>query len=265
MAEYAIIAGKGELPLVILKQLPQAKVICFEGEHHPEIHPDLLTKFGKVSEILEFLKSNEVKKIIFAGAMRRPNLKEIGMDSEGAKLLAKIMTGSLFGKSVGDDKLLSVITKYLEEKGFEIVAPNEITGQLTTPKKNLSAATPDEAQKADIELGLNVLRKTGELDIGQAVVVEDGVVLAVEAVEGTAAMIERAGRLKKSYGGVLVKAKKTGQEERVDLPAIGVETIRQLQGAGIAGVALEAGGTMIISQDEVIKLANAGNIFVIGV
>jgi len=126
---------------------------------------------------------------------------------------------------------------------------------------------PDDAANADIARGLAVVRALGALDIGQAVVVEAGVVLGVEAIEGTDALIERAGRLKREgpRRGVLVKAKKPGQERRIDLPTIGVDTVERVATAGFAGIALEAGSALIVDRDEVARKADAAGVFVVGV
>ena len=163
--------------------------------------------------------------------MHRPDIKSLSPDAEGVKLLAKIVGTSFFGKSFGDDKLLSIITKYLEDKGFEIVGVQDVLKNIQAPKGVLGTVTPNEQQVKDIESGITVLKQLGNLDIGQAIVVEDGIVLAVEAVEGTAKMVERAGAFKKSYGGVLLKFKKAGQMDKVDLPVIGVDTISQIKTA----------------------------------
>ncbi len=262
---YAVFAGKGSLPKLVIAELGNPKVICFEGEQNPEIKPDLVTRFGKVGLILDYLRENNIKKIIFAGAMQRPDLKTLSPDVEGAKLLAKIFAGSFFSKGFGDDKLLSLLTEFLESKGFEVVGVHEILKEILAPKGLLGKVGPVGNQENDIKIAIEVLRKIGALDIGQAVIVEDGIVLAIEAAEGTANMIERAGKFKKSYGGVLVKFKKPEQLDKADLPAIGPDTIGQIKAAGIAGIAVEAGVTILLDREEIIKMADAADVFVLGI
>lgn len=261
--EWAVFAGKGSLPETIISHLGNPKVICFEGENNPNIKADLTTRFGRIGQILDFLYENGIKKIVFAGAMHRPDIKNLSPDAEGTKLLARIMTATLFG-GLGDDKLLSLITKYLEEKGFEVVGAHEVVNDVLVQKGNYGQIIPNERQLEDVRIAVKALRQLGELDIGQAVIVEDGIVLAVEAVEGTQRMIERAGLLKKSYGGVLVKISKPQQTDKADLPTIGADTIRQLVAAGIAGVAIESGNAIILDKEELIKLADQAGVFVIG-
>ena len=197
---YAIFAGKGYLPKLVITELTQSgetpKIISFEGESNLEVTPDLVTRFGKVGFILDYLKENNIKKIIFAGAMHRPDLKTLSPDAEGAKLLAKIVAGSFFNKGFGDDKLLSLLTKFLEDKGFEVVGAHEVLKDVLAPKGLLTKTNLVGNQENDVKIGIEVLQKIGALDIGQAVVVEDGIVLAIEATEGTAKMVERAGSLK---------------------------------------------------------------------
>lgn len=269
MAEYAVFAGKGGLPKLVIaeleKQVNKPQIICFEGENDPEITPDLLTRFGKVGLILDYLKQNNVEKIIFAGAMQRPDLKTLSPDAEGAKLLAKILAGSFFKKNFGDDKLLSLLTEFLEGKGFKVVGAHEVLGDILAPKGLLGNNSPDSQQEADIKTGIEILQKIGELDIGQAVVIEDGIALAIEAAEGTENMLSRVGALKKSYGGVLIKFKKPEQLDKADLPTIGPDTISQIVAAGVKGIAIEAGETLLIDKDKIIAKANEAGVFVIGV
>lgn len=262
---YAVFAGQGALPKMVIAELDDPKVICFEGEENPEVTPTLVTRFGKVGGVLEYLKNNNVQKIIFAGGMKRPDLKNLSPDAEGAKLLAKIVAGSFFSKGFGDDKLLSLLTKFLEERGFEVVGAHEVLTEILAPKGLLGKVKPEGNAEHDIKIGVEALKKIGELDIGQALVVEDGIILAVEAVEGTAKMIARAGENKKSYGGVLVKLKKTGQMDKADLPSIGPDTISQIKAAGIKGIAVEAGVTILLEKAKIIEAADSAGVFVVGI
>ena len=262
---YAVFAGKGNLPKLVIAELGNPKVICFEGEQNPEITPDVITRFGKVGFILDYLKENNIQKIIFAGAMQRPDLKTLSPDAEGAKLLAKIVAGSFFSKGFGDDKLLSMLTKFLEDKGFQVVGAHEVLKDILAPKGSLGKIMLTANYEDDIKIGIEAVKRIGELDIGQAVVVEDGIILAVEAVEGTANMIARAGEFKKSYGGVLVKFKKPDQLDKADLPSIGPDTIAQVKAAGIRGIAVEAGVTMLIDRAQIIEAADAAEVFIVGV
>jgi DUF1009 family protein len=265
MGAYAVIAGKGRLAKMVIEAIGDPKIICFEGENDPEIKPDLLTRFGRVGQVMDFLRDNNIEKIVFAGVIKRPDVKNLSPDAEGAKLLAKILANKLFGKGLGDDRFLTVITKYLEGKGFKVVGVHEILKDLLAGRGIITKTAPNDDQLEDIKNGAIILRKTAKLDIGQAVIIEDGIALAIEATEGTAKMIERAGSLKKSYGGVLVKFKKLGQNDKADLPAIGVDTVRQIAAAGISGIAVEAGSTLIIDKENMIREADKAGVFIIGI
>lgn len=265
-AGYMVIAGTGVLPRIIKEDLPQAKILCIDIAT-PEIEPDITIGFGEVGRLLNFARENGVKKIIFAGGMSKPDFSKIRPDAEGAKLLAKIVAGRLFkfGKNDGgDDAILSKIINFLESKGFEVVAVNDVVKDLVAPKGIIAGNAPSSQMLEDIELGMTAAHNLGKLDIGQAVVVEDGVVLATENVEGTANLIARAGELKRSYGGVLVKACKPQQDVRVDLPSIGEQTILQLVAAGIAGVAVESGKSLLLEKQAIISRAEKSGIVVFG-
>lgn len=261
MKNLAIIAGKGRLPELIFEKLPEAKIVSVEGNDPENLQPDLTANFGEIGKLIGFLKDNNIEQMVFAGATHKPNLKQLKLDKEGSKLLAKIMAGSLFSKKLpGDNSLLSKILKYFEKNGFQIVGAHEIVPSLLAEKGVIAGKCDD---MSDIELGFQAAKALGEKDIGQGVVVHEGKVIAEEDVKGTEDLIARAGEL--NLKGVLVKCKKPQQEERVDLPSIGPETITQLHKAGLQGVAVEAGSSIILDKDAVIKKADELGIFVIGI
>jgi len=162
--------------------------------------------------------------------------------------------------------LLSAIIKEFELEGFRVVGAHDILGSLLAPEGALGAIAPDAQGRADIERGLEVARALGGVDVGQAVVVQQGIVLALEAAEGTDALIERAGRLRgDGPGGVLVKAAKPGQERRADLPTVGVSTVDACARAGLRGLAIEAGMALVIDRAAVSAAADAAGLFVVGI
>jgi hypothetical protein len=259
MNSYAIIAGKGELPLILAQALKDAKIICIDGEENPQLKPDLITKFGQVGMLIDYLKENNITHLIFAGGIKKPNLSEIKPDAEGAKLISKIIAGRLFG---GDNKLLSTIIKYLEGKGFQVAGAHEVVPNLITPRAVIGSIQPF---LSDIEIGLKAAHDLGKKDIGQAVIIEDGRIIATEDYNGTQDLIKRAGELKKTSKAFLVKACKPQQDKRVDLPAIGVDTVVQCSAAGIAGIALEAGSSIILNVEAVKQKADELGVFVVGI
>ncbi len=153
----------------------------------------------------------------------------------------------------------------MEEEGFRVAGAEEIVRDLIAPEGMIGSIYPDKRAQGDIEIGARMARAIGALDIGQAVIVQNGQILGVEAVEGTDALIKRCAPLKlEERGGVLVKVKKPQQERRVDLPTIGVATVERIAECGFAGVAVEAGASLILDRREVMRRADALGVFVIG-
>jgi hypothetical protein len=154
----------------------------------------------------------------------------------------------------------------INAQGFEIISPKDFLSNLFAPKGILTTRTPDDQDMRDIQRGIQALQVMGPVDIGQAVVVQQGIVLAIEAIEGSAAMIQRSGTLKRQGpGGVLVKIAKKQQTSLVDLPTIGPDTIESVYQAGLQGIAIGADTTQIIHKEQVIRLANQYRLFIISV
>lgn len=265
----AIIAGKGVLPQRIAeacrKRGEPFYVLAFRGETDESFLSTVEHRYirhGAVGETLSFLREKGVGRIVLAGRIERPGLRDLSPDAKGAQLLGRL------GKAVfaGDNKILSTITGFLEEEGFALVGAEELLEEGAAPSGVLGAVQPDAQAEEDICLGVRVAKSVGALDIGQAVIVQHGYVLGVEAVEGTDALITRCAGLKiTESGGVLVKVAKPQQDERVDLPAIGVETVRNIAAAGFVGIAVEAGHALIIDRAAVTAEADKLGVFVAGV
>lgn len=265
-----IIAGKGNLPAQLINHCKESGrpffVLAFEESFDAAVMtgvPHAVVRIGAVGEALSHLRRAGVKEIVMAGGIKRPALTSLKPDAAGSKLLKKIGL-AIFG---GDDALLKAITAFFEEENFTVIGVEQILRNILAPAGVYGKIAPDEKMMADIMLGMREAKNLGALDIGQAVIIENGKVLATENAEGTDAMIISCAELRGNSpkGGVLVKAKKPGQEERADLPSIGVQTIETLHKAGLCGVAVEAGASLIIDRDEVIKKANEYAIFVIGI
>jgi hypothetical protein len=193
--------------------------------------------------------------------VRRPSLLGLRPDAEGARLLARIGRAAF----AGDDGLLAAVVKVFSEEGFRVIGAHEILSEALGPAGLLSRAAPDALAMADIQRGIAVTRALGAVDVGQGCVVQQGIVLAVEAAEGTDAMLSRCAPLAwPGPGGVLVKLVKPGQDRRADLPTIGPDTIRGATSAGLRGVAFEAGGTILARRDAAIAEADAAGLFLLG-
>jgi DUF1009 family protein len=218
---------------------------------------------GEIGRILRYLKSNSVTDIVFCGAIKRPSIFSLQLDSVGMEWL-KFLGIRAF---LGDDALIKGIKKLLAKEGLNVIGPQSIIGTLVTPAGVLTKTFPNEADIKDIARGIFVLNILSRADVGQAVVVHEGVVLGVEAAEGTKNLIERSLKLKlsSSKGGVLVKTSKTNQDKLIDLPTIGKNTILEAEYAKLSGVALGASVTQIIDYGSTIALADEKGIFIIGV
>lgn len=222
--------------------------------------PHIVVRMGAIGKYLKAMHDEGVEELVMAGPVHRPSFTDLRPDLKGAKLLAK--TGAL---ALGDDGLLSAAIKELENEGFKVVGMNEVLEDLVATAGPYGTRTPNEQDLADIKRGFDVAKGLGALDVGQAVIVQQSIVLAVEAVEGTEAMIGRCGALRRDGGGgVLVKACKPEQERRADLPTIGVATVEQAAAAGLTGVAVEAGRSMVVDGEAVGKKADELGLFVIG-
>ncbi|WP_029008138.1 LpxI family protein [Azospirillum halopraeferens] len=267
-AGLGILAGGGVLPARLAAAVQGTGravfMVAFEGHTDPTAVqgvPHLWSRFGAAGSIIDRLRREGVTELVFAGPVRRPSLGELLPDWRTARFLARVGT-----KAFGDDGLLRAVTRELEEEGFRVVGLHEILGDLLTPAGPVGRLGPDEGARRDIARGIEVARGLGALDVGQGCIVQQGIVLAVEAVEGTDAMIGRAGPLRRpGPGGVLVKMRKPQQDRRLDLPTIGTATVENAAAAGLVGVAVEAGGSLIVDRAAVAELADRLGLFVVGV
>ena len=264
-----IIAGSGGLPLQLAEacEAKGRKVFVLAFDDSADVStinhlPHAVVRLGAVGEALDHLRAAGVSDIVMAGKVKRPSFSALRPDRVGTKLLAR-MGGAFFS---GDDALLKALVGFLEEEGFCVLGSDDVLGGLITPAGVLGKIHPDQRARDDIAHGMQVVRAIGALDIGQAVIVEHGYVLGVEAAEGTDMLIERCKSLRREpQGGVLIKACKPNQETRVDLPAIGVATIEKLHASGFCGVALEAGKSIILDKENVLKKADSYGLFITGV
>ncbi|OUR77008.1 hypothetical protein A9Q83_12330 [Alphaproteobacteria bacterium 46_93_T64] len=264
--KVGIIAGRGELPLRLANTLKERGTAVFlllvENEAKPEDYANFsfeIVQITKIGKFLKALKREKCKRVTMAGPIDRPNFKSIFPDKEGFKLLTKI------GKSLskGDDGLLGAITQFIEDKGFQVVGAHELDSEFVAKIGTLGKITPTEEDLKDIEKGAEIIRAMSVYDIGQAVIVRAGYVLGVEAAEGTEKLIHRCKEFSwDNPAGVLVKLSKTGQDLRTDMPAIGVDTIRQIKTAGLSGIAVEAEHSLILGLDEVVSVADKSGVFV---
>ncbi len=264
-----ILAGGGPLPGQVAAAARAAGrgvfVVGLEGYADPAViapFPHGFARLGAAGTILGLLRAANVKDLVLVGPVRRPSVFDLRPDADGVRIMARIGRAA-FG---GDDGLLAAVVRVLAEEGFHVVGAHEIITQSLGPKGLLTRLGPDAQAQADIDRGVAVARVIGAADVGQGCVVQQGIVLAVEAIEGTDAMLARArGLARPGPGGVLVKLVKPGQDRRADLPTIGPGTIAACAAAGLRGIAFEAGGTMLTDRNATIADADRAGLFLLGV
>lgn len=223
--------------------------------------PHRLVRLGAAGQLIEAFRAAGVRELVMLGRAHRPSLLALLPDAWTAAAMARVGRGFLTG---GDDTLLRGITRVLEEEGFAVRGVHEVRAGLTAPQGLLAGAAPDAGQAADIRRGIAVLRALGPVDVGQAVVVQQGLVLAVEAIEGTDAMLARAGGLRREGpGGVMVKLAKPSQDLRLDMPTIGPVTIERAAAAGLAGIAIDAQRTLVTEREACVALAIQHGLFIL--
>ncbi len=264
-----IVAGGGALPREIIAACrargQSFYVLALDGQADPETTngaPHSWHRMGAAGAIFAALRAAGVQEVVFAGKVKRPSLLAVAPDVRGAAFIARIGV-----KAFGDDGLLRAIAEEFEREGFFLRSVPEVLARDGSGPTHgpLGLHVPDAVANADIARGVAVLCALGPVDVGQAVVVQQGMVLAVEAIEGTDAMIARAGLLKRpGGGGVLVKLAKLGQDHRLDLPGVGPETVRAAAAAGLVGLAIDGEFTTLIDRDAVRALADEAGLFVIG-
>jgi UDP-2,3-diacylglucosamine hydrolase len=271
----ALICGGGSLPLTVADIVSRRgrKILLFPlhgfadpGEFSGRLHE--WVRLGQFGKFYRAAQAAGCRDVVFIGSMVRPSLRQIWPDLRTLMAMPRIVAAF----RGGDDHLLSGIGRLLEEYGFRLVGAQEVAPEILVPEGTLGRFQPQERESDDITVGVDYLRATGRFDVGQAVVVAGRHVLAVEAAEGTDAMLARVaelranGRLRSPAGsGVLVKAPKPGQDRRFDLPSIGPLTAEGVVRAGLAGIAVVAGSTIVAEPEKMILAADRANIFIIGV
>lgn len=268
----AVIAGGGDLPKHVVKAAQtdghDVSVIALKGFANAADFPDAkafgIAEFGKMTKALKKAKATH---ICFAGIVKRPDFKSLKPDLKAMFH----MGGAVKAAKKGDDALMRYLLQLFEKEGFEVIAPQDVCQSLLLPDGILGSVALTEPHKNDAQKACEIASSIGALDIGQGAVICDGVVLAVEAQEGTDAMLRRVAELPSEIRGsisqrkgVLAKMVKPTQETRVDLPTIGPATIEHAAAAGLAGIVAEGGRAFIIDRDEVIALANAAGLFIAG-
>lgn len=271
----AIIAGAGDFPprlaAIAAARGQTVFVAALEGAADPAAfgQADLqVYRLGQLGRLLDELRRRQVTELVLIGSLPRPSFAALRPEASTLKYLphfARAFRG-------GDDHLLRGVVGFFEGQGFAVHGPADIAPAMTAPLGSLGRKAASAEQKAQIARGFDLLAALSPFDVGQAAILADHRVIAIEAAEGTDGMIRRvadmvaSGRLRIARGdGVLVKAPKDGQDLRVDMPAIGAETLRNVTAAGLAGIGLRAGRVLVGDAAGLGKLADKAGLFVEGV
>jgi hypothetical protein len=269
-----LVAAGGVMPFAVADSLTargiDAVIFALQGACDPtavERFRHHWISIGQVGRLEKLLRSENCRDLVFIGTLVRPALSEIRLDWGGLRVIGRVLTAF----RGGDDHLLSGIGRIFEQHGFRMVGIKDVAPDLLMPEGCLTRASPDPDAAADIARGRDVLHALSAFDIGQAAIVIDGHVVAVEDIEGTDALLARVARLRsegriraKSARGVLVKAPKSGQDLRFDLPTIGPRTVENAVRAQLAGIAIVAGNTIVVEPQAMIESADAAGLFVKG-
>jgi len=267
----AIVCGGGGFPAAVVeavrKQGREFHLFLLRGFADPALErfPHDWVKLGSLAQFVSATRKRDITEIVFIGSVVRPRFSQIGFDWRSLLLVPRL-AGLFLG---GDNQLLSGMTKILNEHGYVLRGAHEVAPEILIPEGMATNAAPDESERGDISFGVDLLRSVDRFDIGQAAVIAGRRVLAIEGPEGTALMLQRIadmrrnGRLRlKEREGVLVKMPKPSQERRIDLPAIGTDTLDQAKAAGLAGIAIEALGTIVTDAQQFVQTAEAAGLFV---
>jgi DUF1009 family protein len=275
MAEpaLAIVAGRGPLPRLIAETCRDTgrpyRLVVFEGQAPDWIggHPILTASFEKPGRLFADLRAAGCSTATFAGGIRRPALNPMRFDLTMMRIAPRLLAG-LKG---GDDGLLRMIAEVFETEGISVVAPHTLVDDLAMPPGVLGRISPSKADQADAARAAAIVAAMGPVDVGQAAVVAQGVCLGVESIQGTDVLLDFVARTGGPFRpdpggarGVLYKGPKPGQDRRLDLPAVGPVTVQGASRAGLAGLALRAGGVMLFDGEAAVAAADAAGIFLWG-
>ncbi len=267
--KLGIIAGGGTIPQMLINHCRKTKrpyfVLAIEGNADRAFFdvnvPHQWIRIGQAGTGFKRFCEEGVKDVVMIGTIHRPTLSDLVPDLRTTAFFAKIGL-----KALGDDGILRALIKEIEAEKMRVIGIHEVMPQLLVREGSLTKAKPDKQALADIARGTEVALCLGELDVGQSVVVQQGLVLGVEGIEGTDELIKRCGGYKrKGDGGVLIKLRKPNQDMRIDLPTIGIKTIENAHNSGLRGIAIHAGNTLVVDEEKVIKLADKYKMFVVGI
>ena len=263
-----LVIGGGKLPEKVIEALRIKgigfKAVVLDGfaECVPLLNAEdyIKIKLGQVGSGIAFFRKFGITEILMIGSVKRPSLTSLLPDLWTAKFLLKISL-----KSLGDDGMLKAITAALKDEGFSIIGVQDVVDDIFAKEGTYGKTVPDDRAMADIRYGVSLLKSLSSLDIGQGIVIQQGLVIAVEAIEGTDNMLTRVKDFKREGAApVLVKMKKIGQHDKLDLPTVGSSTVITAHKNGVRGIAVQAGGVLIADYENMVKTADELGVFIYG-
>ena len=265
--KIALIAGALQLPFFTRDALRRAGwdvyIVGLKNFVDPKLNPDMVIRLGGAGRAIREFRRRGIHNLTFVGAIGHPNLYDIRPDLWSLSALISIMKHQR-----GYDSMATALNKVLEKRGFKVLAAQDIAPELTFETAGIQTKTkPNKSDATDIERAIDVSHTIGAADIGASVVV-DKQVIAVEAAEGTARMLDRVVDMRKnkrSTSGVFAKMTKPGQDLRIDIPAIGVDTVRAVAAAHLRGIVVNTKTCFVVDKANVIKEANKLKIFIVAI
>ena len=262
----AIFAGRGQMPQILiddcLKRKRNFMIFLLKSEiyeiDYSQFNP-IQIAYGEVDKFLKILHDHKIKNLVFIGGVTKPNFSALKVDKKGAMLLAKIIAN----KILGDDAVLRTVINFFEKEGLRILRIDQLLDCVFSSKGTQSNLIPSTDDIIDIDLGVKAIKHFAKFDIGQAVVVAQKQIIAVEAQEGTDEMIKRCQNLRGDFtkNAILIKMKKPQQIEKADLPTIGIDTVKLCIESNIKGIVIQVNSTLVLNKNEVIKAINDHQMF----
>lgn len=264
-----VIAGNGDIPKILVDELRRLNrnvyVVELSGRDWNETVPKnaiLNTYPEKVGQIFSFFKKNNVKEVVLIGGLSRPKITDLRPDLTGLIILIKILVTFLFR---GDDALLRSLAGEIRAQGMTLKSILDYVPDLAAPKGQMTSHSAHKGAQRDISAAIDVLKDHGLQDKGQAGLFTGGNVVALEDARGTLALIANNKVTEADENSFLLKVSKPHQDLRLDLPTVGVETVRELVKKGYSGLVIESGKTLMVNREEMIAQANAGGLFILGI
>lgn len=266
----AIIAGNGTLPIKLAYFFKKHKTpfsiirLKKEASIWLKFFKGIDINFGEIGKAIDYIKQNKIQQVILIGGLRRPSEKELKPDNVTKEIFKTLDKKNKYG----DDAILKEIINVFEKNNINVLGIHELLNDVLTEKKTYTKAKPNKEDFKDLKKGWKIAKTLGSLDIGQSIVIQKGLILGVEAIEGTDSLIRRAGTLRRHKNiqdGILIKIRKPDQENRADLPTIGPKTVKNIYKAGLKGIAIEAENSLIVNPFKTTLLADKLGIFIISI